>query len=114
MKCHSLFSGKNKKNIINLSSAVHAQRVVKVNIFKRYILSHCSTFRHLDNSVFVAGHDGQIKLINPRQLVMFGVMEGHRCYISSLIFHPKDKNILFSELILMYQQSKYCNTKKYI
>ena len=32
MKCHILFSGKNKKNIINLSSAENAQRVVKVNI----------------------------------------------------------------------------------
>ena len=31
MKCHILFSGKNKKNIINLSSAENAQRVVKVN-----------------------------------------------------------------------------------
>ena len=32
MKCQILFSGKNKKNIINLSSAENAQRVVKVNI----------------------------------------------------------------------------------
>ena len=31
MKCQILFSGKNKKNIINLSSAKNAQRVVKVN-----------------------------------------------------------------------------------
>ena len=31
MKCPILFSGKNKKNIINLSSAENAQRVVKVN-----------------------------------------------------------------------------------
>ena len=31
MKCLILFSGKNKKNIINLSSAENAQRVVKVN-----------------------------------------------------------------------------------
>ena len=30
MKCQLLFSGKNKKNIINLSSAENAQRVVKV------------------------------------------------------------------------------------
>ena len=30
MKCQTLFSGKNKKNIINLSSAENAQRVVKV------------------------------------------------------------------------------------
>ena len=32
MKCQSLFSGKNKKNIINLSSAELAQRVVNVNM----------------------------------------------------------------------------------
>ena len=31
MKCQILFSGKNKKNIINLSSAELAKRVVKVN-----------------------------------------------------------------------------------
>ena len=31
MKCQILFTGKNKKNIINLSSAENAQRVVKVN-----------------------------------------------------------------------------------
>ena len=31
MKCQILFSGKNKKNITNLSSAEFAQRVVKVN-----------------------------------------------------------------------------------
>ena len=31
MTCQSLFSGKDKKNIINLSSAESAQRVVKVN-----------------------------------------------------------------------------------
>ena len=30
MKCQILFSGKNKKNIINLSSAENAQRVVTV------------------------------------------------------------------------------------
>ena len=30
MKCQILFSGKNKKNIINLSSAENAQRVIKV------------------------------------------------------------------------------------
>ena len=30
LKCQILFSGKNKKNIINLSSAENAQRVVKV------------------------------------------------------------------------------------
>ena len=33
MKCQSLFSGKNKKNIMSLSSAELAQRVVKINDF---------------------------------------------------------------------------------
>ena len=32
MKCQIMFSGKNKKNIINLSSAELAQRVVKVKL----------------------------------------------------------------------------------
>ena len=31
MKCQTLFSGKNKKNIINLPSTENAHRVVKVN-----------------------------------------------------------------------------------
>ena len=36
MKCQILFSQKNKKNIINLSSAENAERVVKVNYFWRH------------------------------------------------------------------------------
>ena len=32
MKCQSLFSAKNKKNMVNLSIIELAQRVVKVNI----------------------------------------------------------------------------------
>ena len=44
MKCQILFSGKNKKNIINLSSAENAQRVVKVkevtkdNFYMLYVI----------------------------------------------------------------------------
>ena len=34
MKCQRLFSRKNKKNVINLSSAEFAKRVVKVKNFK--------------------------------------------------------------------------------
>ena len=34
MKCQSLFSGKNKKNIISLSSAEYAKKVVMVNLGK--------------------------------------------------------------------------------
>ena len=36
MKCQILFSGKNKKNITNLSSAELAKRVVKVKIYLHY------------------------------------------------------------------------------
>ena len=43
MKCQFLFSGKNKKNITNLSSAELAQRVVKVNF--------CFCFINIDNSL---------------------------------------------------------------
>ena len=32
MKCQNLFYGKNKKNIINLSSVKLAQRMIKVNV----------------------------------------------------------------------------------
>ena len=41
MKCQNLFSWKNKKNIINLSSAEFAQRVVKGNhIYANIFLLH--------------------------------------------------------------------------
>ena len=36
MKCQILFSGKNKKNITNLSSAELAKREVKVSYTKKY------------------------------------------------------------------------------
>ena len=49
-QCQILFSGKNKKNIINLSSAENAQRVVKVKLYfaltlpvSRYGLLKCYT-----------------------------------------------------------------------
>ena len=42
MKCLILFSGKNNKNIINLSSAENAQRVVKVNHFPCFQSQHSS------------------------------------------------------------------------
>ena len=41
MKCQILFSGKNKKNNINLSSAENAQRVVKVNDFSSFPIHKC-------------------------------------------------------------------------
>ena len=43
MKCQILFSGKNKKNIINLSSAENAQRVVKVK--RIFFQNHWAIFR---------------------------------------------------------------------
>ena len=43
MKCQILFSGKNKKNIINLSSAELAQGVVNVN---QTLLVFCFLFLH--------------------------------------------------------------------
>ena len=44
MKCQILFSGKNKKNIINLSSAELAKRVVKVKERASKILSFKEIF----------------------------------------------------------------------
>ena len=41
MKCQILFPGENKKNIVSLSSAGSAQRVVKVK--NRYIRMLCRT-----------------------------------------------------------------------
>ena len=37
MKCQSLFSGKNKKNIISLSSAEYAQSVGKVKVLHVFL-----------------------------------------------------------------------------
>ena len=39
MKCQILFSGKNKKNFIDLSSAENAQRVLKIFLLVWPILS---------------------------------------------------------------------------
>ena len=43
MKCQILFSGKNKKNIINLSSAELAQSVVKITLI--FIEVSCNSCR---------------------------------------------------------------------
>ena len=40
MKCRILFTGKNKENIINLSSAENAQRVVKAKCLKRAVFAN--------------------------------------------------------------------------
>ena len=45
MKCQSLFSGKNKKNVVNLLSAELAQGVVVVKLMKNLLIynnSHSS------------------------------------------------------------------------
>ena len=44
MKCQILFSGKNKKNVINLSSAENAQRVVKVKLLIQFPLNFTELF----------------------------------------------------------------------
>ena len=44
MKCQRLFSGKNNKNIINLSSAEFAQRVVKFKEYGLYIYMYMKLF----------------------------------------------------------------------
>ena len=51
MKCQILFSGKNKKNNIILSSAENAQRVVKVN---RGILPRFQNLDQLRISIFTS------------------------------------------------------------
>ena len=49
MKCQSLFSGKNKKNIINLLSAEYVHRVVnaKKSVFFCFVFFTFFAFRHL-------------------------------------------------------------------
>ena len=49
MKCQILFSGKNKKNVINLSSAENAQRVVKVNVNMLLFYVMCVFYVHFHN-----------------------------------------------------------------
>ena len=53
MKCQILFTGKNKKNIINLSSAENAQRVVKVK-GTSIITPLLAKIRQLFNVFFIA------------------------------------------------------------
>ena len=54
MKCQILFSGKNKKNNIILSSAENAQRVVKVNAM---MMIWCFTFLSTLFNPSLAEHD---------------------------------------------------------
>ena len=44
MKCQTLFSGKNKKNIINLPSTENAHRVVKVKMLHPLLIVSQSDF----------------------------------------------------------------------
>ena len=50
MKCQMLFSGKNAKNIIILSSAELAQRVVKVNFHFALYTYICTRCHYLKNA----------------------------------------------------------------
>ena len=45
MKCQILFSGKNKKNNIILSSAENAQRVVKVKVMVFQLILYSCLFK---------------------------------------------------------------------
>ena len=50
MECQILFTGKNKKNIINLSFAENAHRVVKVNIVCKELIVYTIKFTKLLSS----------------------------------------------------------------
>ena len=54
MKCQILFSGKNKKNIIILSSAENAQRVVKVKEVVVYITCFLLSAKQTIHSLYVS------------------------------------------------------------
>ena len=47
--------------------------------------------------ILFTGEDQSVKLIYPKQLVMYGTLTGHHGYISTLCFHPHKPNILFSK-----------------
>ena len=53
MKYQNRFSGKNKKNIINLSSAELVQRVVKVNLWNFSENSQCRNNVFVDRQISV-------------------------------------------------------------
>ena len=56
MECQILFSGKNKKNIIHLSSGEYAQRVVKVNVMCSLNVSGISMTGMYFNPAMASGH----------------------------------------------------------
>ena len=83
MKCQSLFSGKNKKNIINLSSAENAQRVVKVNNARIFFffffklqgigfctdLSHCYSYEYVNPFNFsVQKRKSSVNCVDPDEM----------------------------------------------
>ena len=54
MKCQSLFSGKHKRNIINLLSAEFAQRMIKVNVLLVvYIIRYWSYSVNIHQSLLI-------------------------------------------------------------
>ena len=58
MKCQILYSGKNKKNIINLSSDESAHSVLKCIVFTLNILTNKPQNMASDQSTLLASHQG--------------------------------------------------------
>ena len=74
----------------------------KTDFFTIYTNVFLLTYKLEELYISVSGQDEVIKLIHPTQLVMFGTLNGHKGYVSSLVFHPDRPNILFSKFILDY------------
>ena len=83
MKCQILFSGKNKKNNIILSSAENAQRVVKVNTF--FILSFKIRFMFHSNQLYSIWLDKNLTLLFFTLLVPSKICS-RQCSIFFLLF----------------------------
>ena len=67
MKCQILFSGKNKKNNIILSSAENAQRVVKVKLSKSQLVNFWEKMG--DVIIFTLNKEGNFSYVLGRQCV---------------------------------------------
>ena len=69
MKCQILFSGKNKKNSINLSSAENAQRVVKVKDMVLFFFNQKSFIA--PDKMFFQLKSTDIFLISPQKCMLW-------------------------------------------
>ena len=78
MKCQILFSGKNKKNNIILSSAENAQRVVKVKFqaLKAKNLKHAITDLSLLAGIVLTDRNNQVLICLSKHTAAFG-LQGH-------------------------------------